>query len=75
MYDDIRLRNHMQLKPHYNKLKRKIEKLSWLAQRNYYANRVEEVKQNSKLLWKIINEIVSRKPKKGGGDNNTSEIF
>ena len=23
-------------------------------------------KQNSKLLWKIINEIVSRKPKKGG---------
>ena len=66
MYDDIRLRNQIHLKPHYNKLKRKLEKLSWLAQRNYYANRIEDVKQNSKLLWKIINEIVSRKPKKGG---------
>ena len=65
MYDDIRLRNHTHLKSQYNKLKKKLEKLSWLAQRSYYSDKIDEIKHNSKMLWKIINKIVSRKVKRG----------
>ena len=66
MYGDIRLRNQIQLKTSYNKLKKRLEKLTWFAQRNYYSERIDEIKQNSKMLWKTINEIVCRKSKKGG---------
>ena len=50
----------------YIQLKKRLEKLTWLAQRSYYSERINEIKQNSKMLWKTINEIVCRKSKKGG---------
>ena len=65
MYNDIHSRNQLHLKPHYNKLKKKLEKLTWLAQRSYYSKKIDTIKGNSKILWKTINKIVSRKSKKG----------
>ena len=54
------------MKGTYNKYKKKIEKLTFLAKRRYLANKIEVIKGNSKALWKIINEIVHRKNKRHG---------
>ena len=57
MYNRITKHNEAHLKGAYNKYKKKIEKLTFLAKRRYLANKIDVIKGNSKALWKIINEI------------------
>ena len=64
MYDKIVKHNQTQLKSKYNKYKRKLERLIFLAKQKYLADKVDIVKNNSKSLWKLLNQITNRKRKK-----------
>ena len=64
MYEKICKYNQIQLKPRYNRYKKKIEKLIWVAQRKFYADNIERAKNDAKSFWKMLNEILSRNKKK-----------
>ena len=46
----------------YTKYKKKLEKNIFAAKTTYYSGKIDTCKNESKTLWKIINEITSRKP-------------
>ena len=66
LYNKIILKNRLDLKPKYNMCKKKLEKLIFLAKRKYYADKIDSCNNSSKLIWRIINEITSRKKIKQG---------
>ena len=45
----------------YNKYKKKLEKILFLAKSKFYRKKIAECKANSKALWRVINQITSRK--------------
>ena len=47
----------------YNKYKKKLEKILFLAKSKFYRKKIAECKANSKALWRVINQITSRKKK------------
>jgi len=50
-------------KRNYNKYKKKLEKTLFAAQCNYFSNKIRQCQNQSKALWKIVNEITQRKKK------------
>ena len=49
--------NQSARKRKYNKYKKILEKSIFIAQRRYYSKKVIECQNQSKALWKLINEI------------------
>ena len=47
----------------YNRYKKRLEKTLFAAQCNYFTNKIRKCQNQSKALWKIINEITQRKKK------------
>ena len=45
----------------YNRYKKKLEKTLFAAQCNYYSGQIRKCQNQSRALWKIINEITQRK--------------
>ena len=64
LYDKIILKNRLDLKPEYNKIKKILGKLMTLAKGKYFAHKINYCKGNAKLLWKVINDITCRKKQK-----------
>ena len=51
----------------WNKFKKYRNKLTHIieqAKRNYFKNKINKTKSNTKKLWKTVNEIINFKPKK-----------
>ena len=47
----------------YNKYKKTLERALFAAQRKFYSNKIIECQNQSKALWKVINDITMRKKK------------
>ena len=47
----------------YNRYKKKLQKALFAAQNKFYSEKIEACQNQSKDLWKIINEITQRKKK------------
>ena len=47
----------------YNRYKKKLEKVLYAAENSYYSKKIEEHQNQSKDLWRTINEITKRKKK------------
>ena len=47
----------------YHKYKKKLEKTLFAAECNYYSRQISKCQNQSKALWKVINEITKRKKK------------
>ena len=46
--------------------KKKLEKIIFFAKQKYYTDKIESCKISYKLIWRITNEITSRKKNKQG---------
>ena len=81
----IRVENNTNLKPLYNKFRKRLEKRLFTAKQNFFKKKIDDSKTNSRHIWNVINEITCRKktktqqPKKirlsnGSLTQNPSEI-
>ena len=55
--------NQRERRRSFNKYKKKLEKIMFVAKSKFYRKKIEKCKANCKALWKVINEITSRKKK------------
>ena len=56
--------NQQQIKKHYNKYKKTLEKALYAAKTLYFRNKFTEYKNDTKAIWRTINKITSRKNSK-----------
>ena len=50
-----------QRKTKYNRYKKKLEKALFAAENNFFARKLDESQNQSRQIWKIINNITKRK--------------
>ena len=55
--------NQSHRKTKYNRYKKRLEKVLFAAENAYYSNKIDEYQNQSKALWRTINEITKRKKK------------
>ena len=53
--------NQMNRRTKYNRYKKRLEKILFAAEVKYYSNKIDACQNKSKVLWKVINEIIRRK--------------
>ena len=71
LYAYLQTHNNPLLKRKYNKQKKILKKVTFAAKCRYYEQRFEEYKNNSKKMWKMINELTCRKNR----DKNTIQAL
>ena len=49
----------------YRKYRNELNKLKCMAQKDYYAHKVEEFRHKTKDLWKVINNIIGKNKHRG----------